>query len=143
MFIQISSSALIQSIVFILNLFYYWLLNSESRDGPWPVQNWAYFWPAVSERPASLWPGYFFTRSDDIFLIQRENLKIWDLHHLFQIAMGPGQNIFTRVRSFFCCSGQVMDQLATSKSGKFYPKFPNFSIFSLRSKKSYWVYWVK
>jgi len=34
----------------------------------------AYFWPAVNQRPTGLWPWYFLTQPDEIFLIRKEKI---------------------------------------------------------------------
>jgi len=44
--------------------------------GPDPTR--AYFWPAVNKRLACLWPGYFFTQPQDVFLIRREKIEKFD-----------------------------------------------------------------
>jgi len=44
---------------------------------PDPTQ--AYFWPAVNKRPTQLWPGYFLTWPDVIFLIRRAKWLLWKM----------------------------------------------------------------
>jgi len=57
----------------------------------------AYFWHTVNKGPAHLWPGYFLTRPNEIFLTQREeNWKILNLKVKFSKPRGgwpdPTQN---------------------------------------------------
>jgi len=47
-----------------------WCSIDSGRDGPWPNQTWAYFWPVVNKRLARLWPRYFLTQPE-------ENLLAW------------------------------------------------------------------
>jgi len=47
----------------------------QIRDGSWPNSTRAYLCFAVNKRPTHLWPGYFLTRPDKIFLTPREKLK--------------------------------------------------------------------
>jgi len=39
----------------------------------------AYFWPVVNKRLTRLLPGYFLTRPEEIFLIQREKIEKLDI----------------------------------------------------------------
>jgi len=45
-------------------------------DEAWPDPTRAYFWSAVNMRPTRLWPGYFLTQSEEIFLARREIFRI-------------------------------------------------------------------
>jgi len=47
----------------------------ELEMGPDPTR--AYFWPAVNKRQAHIWPRYFLTRPDVIFLTLKE--KYWKI----------------------------------------------------------------
>jgi len=54
----------------------------QAEMGPDPTG--AYFWPKVNKRPTRLWPGYFLTRPEEIFLTPREkNWKIWHFYGKF------------------------------------------------------------
>jgi len=50
--------------------------------GPDPTR--AYFWHAVNKRPTRLWPGYYSTRSEEIFFDPKEK-KLTFLGEIFQI----------------------------------------------------------
>jgi len=69
-----------------------------SRDEPWPHptqpdMTQAYFWPAVNK---SLWPGYFLTWPDEIFL------KNWDFEgKIFLIQWWLIRSSPTQVQNFW------------------------------------------
>jgi len=45
--------------------------------GPDPTR--AYFWPAVNKKPTRLWPGYFLTQIEVIFLTLKEKIEKFDI----------------------------------------------------------------
>jgi len=64
----------------------------KKSDGTWPDPTQAYFWPTVNQRLTRLWPGYFLTQPDKIFLIRRaKNWKIlWFFGEIFQTQTKDG-----------------------------------------------------
>jgi len=71
----------------------------------------AYFWPAVIRRPTSLWPGYFLTQPEEIFLTRRGSFPNPNLNHRWMTRLNlshkkltrhdRGQNILTRTNHYY------------------------------------------
>jgi len=61
--------------------FFNWLLQCSNdrrlEMGPYPTQ--AYFWPAVNKSWARLWPEYFLTQPEEIFLTRREKIEKFNI----------------------------------------------------------------
>jgi len=79
-------------------------LNKEyfSREGPWPNQTKAYFWPAVNKRLACLWPGTFWPDPKRFFFIWRGKIKkIHILGEIFQTQTKNGWPGSTRVKNIW------------------------------------------
>jgi len=89
-----------------LLILYLWArYTHSSRDGPCPDPIRAYFWPAVNKMLTRLWPRYFSTRPEEIFLIRREKIKKFDIfrgnfpnsntNHKWLTRLDPGQKCLT------------------------------------------------
>jgi len=56
----------------------FWTYWGGCRDGPWPDQTQAYFWPAVKKGPTWIWSGHFLTIQRDFF--DPIGLMIWKIN---------------------------------------------------------------
>jgi len=77
-----------------------------TRDGLWPNPTRAYFKPAVNKRLTHLWPGYFLTRPNDIFLSEGEKIEFFCIFREnfpnagWLTRPNPDQKILTRIHHY-------------------------------------------